>query len=432
MEQKKTKLNLGCGITYKPDHFNIDKFNNFIADKICGVDDLLFKTNSIEIIEAHHLIEHFDYIHCKYVLSEWFRVLKPNGKLIIETPDLEKTFQKFRDSNSENKKIILQWIYGIDSLGMQHKIGFSWELIRELLSEIGFENILREKPKTYLYEPGMRIVAQKPENFLEKQLFACFRKKLKKELKTDDSYLLIPLENWVNQLFNIYSKEFKTNKNSCFKKIVSKISICNPIIPKIFWEECINYGFIKRDEINHNLMNYLVQIEFHKKSFSLWVKRKKTAKDSAGEAFKNFIEDLEFMIVQCLADKNLNYKEKLNYINSLDSADIKIFDFQIIQFEARKLFNQGVKEFYKKNYFEALNLFLKSVKINPNNPLNYWNMARLGIILNYKIEKIENDYKNTLSLISDKEIKNRIIIELNNILNKMSNLVPKIPIPEDY
>jgi len=432
MEQRKTKLSLGCGIVYKPGYLNIDKFNNSVADEIYNVDDLPFEPNSLDTIEALHLIEHFDYIHCKYVLSEWFRVIKPTGRLIIETPDLEETFKKFKHSNLESKKTTLQWIYGIDSPGMQHKTGFNWELIKNLLSEIGFENVTKEKPSTYLYEPGMRIVCQKPKNFLDKQLVACFRKRLKKELEISDSYLLIPLENWVRGVLDIYSEEFRRNKESCLNKIIAKSSICNPLIPKIFLEECINCGLVEKDKLNNDLMNYLIEIEFHKKLFSLWIKRKKAIEDDIGEIFKNFVEDLESTIIQCLADENLDYKERLNYIEGLNRANIKIFDFQVIQFEARKLFNRGVKQFCKRNFLEALNLFLESVKINPTNPLNYWNTARLKINLNYETEKIVEDYKNALFLILDKNAKQKIAMELNNVLNKKSNLVPKIPIPEDY
>jgi len=430
--QTKIKLHLGCGVVYKPGYLNIDKFDNSVADKICDADDLPFESNSIDKIESFHLIEHFDYIHCKYVLSEWFRVLKSTGKLIIESPDLEETFKKFKHSNLESKKTTLQWIYGVDGPGMQHKTGFDWELIKNLLSEIGFENIRREKPRVHLYEPGMRIVSQKPKNFLDKQLAACFRKRLRKELEISDSYLLIPLENWISEVFCIYSKEFKRNKETCFSKIISKTSLCNPRIPKIFLEECINVGLIEKEKIDDDLLNYLIQIEFHKKLFTLWVKRKKSIANDPREIFKNFIEDIESMITQCLSDKSLEYEERLSYINGLDPVDIKIFDFEVIQLEARKLFNQGVKQFFKRNFLEALNLFLESVKTNPANPLNYWNIARLRVILHYGVEKIAEDYKNALFLIPDKDAKKKIATELNNVLNKRSNLTAEIPISEDY
>jgi predicted SAM-dependent methyltransferase len=127
------KLNLGCGFVYKPGYVNIDKFDGSVADKISDAGDLPFESNSVDLIEADQLIEHFDHIHCKYVLSEWFRVLKPGRILVLETPDLEKSIGKFIPSEPETKKTTLQWIYGIDSPGMQHKTGFTFDLLKNLL-----------------------------------------------------------------------------------------------------------------------------------------------------------------------------------------------------------------------------------------------------------------------------------------------------------
>lgn len=143
------------------------------------------------------MIEHFDWVHCKYVLSEWFRVLNPGGTLVLETPDLKRSFQKFMKGNIERKKNSLQWIYGIDSRGLQHKAGFTFPLLKHLLGQIGFEEISLKEAKTHTYEPGMRIECKKPSKWVEDQLFACFRKRLKRSLDINDSYILLPLETWV-------------------------------------------------------------------------------------------------------------------------------------------------------------------------------------------------------------------------------------------
>ena len=96
------------------------------------------------------------------------------------------------------------------------------------------------------------------------------------------------------------------------------------------------------------------------------------------------------------------------------------------------MFNQGVKEFYNRNFSKALNLFLKSVKINSVNPLSYWNIARLKIILRYNQAEVAEDYKNTLSLTKNKKVRKELTLELNNVINKRSNSVRKMPISEDY
>lgn len=429
MMDEKIKLNLGCGFVYKPGYINIDRFDNSVADKICDIADLPFESNSVDLIEAYQLIEHFDYVHCKYTLSEWFRVLKSKGILIIETPDLEKSFEKFVSANLETKKTTLQWIYGIDSLGIQHKTGFTFSLLRDLLKEIGFEGISREEPKTHRYEPGVRVICRKTENNSEKQLFACFRKRLKNKLKIDDSFILIPLEGWLRIVSNSF-KELK-NKDNCINEIVSKTVICNPYISLAFLEECINFNVIEKSEIKDkiDLLNYLAEREFHKKVFSLWIKSKKNA-GGVEKEFKNFISRLESLILDLLGNQE-KYKERLMYIVNLDSSDIEILDFHLVAWEAKKLFNMGVKQFYKKNFSGALNLFLRSSKINPNSPLVYWNMARLGCILKLEKHKIIENYEKALSFIKNKEDREEIAIELKYTRNGGIDLIQKEPISRD-
>ena len=61
---EKTRLNLGCGIIYKPGYINIDIYGS-VEDVTSNANDLPFISNSVDEIEAYHLIEHFDYIHHK-------------------------------------------------------------------------------------------------------------------------------------------------------------------------------------------------------------------------------------------------------------------------------------------------------------------------------------------------------------------------------
>src|SRR4030042_1601975 len=123
------KLNIGCGKIYKKYFVNIDVFDKTIADKIMSADDLKFSSNSIERIEASQLIEHFGLFKSIYVLSEWFRVLKPNGTLIIETPDIEESFKKFLYGNLEARKNSITWIYGLETPGMTHKFSYPEDLL---------------------------------------------------------------------------------------------------------------------------------------------------------------------------------------------------------------------------------------------------------------------------------------------------------------
>ncbi len=61
------------------------------VDHVCNANDLaLFGDNTISDIYASHVLEHFDYNgELMATLQEWFRVLEPEGKLMISVPDLD-------------------------------------------------------------------------------------------------------------------------------------------------------------------------------------------------------------------------------------------------------------------------------------------------------------------------------------------------------
>jgi len=428
---REIKLNLGCGSAYKPGYVNMDRYDSSVADTICDVGRLPVKPNSVDLIEASQVVEHFDYVHCKYLLSEWFTVLSPKGTLILETPDLEKTSKKLISSDFKTQQTTLQWAYGIDSPGMQHKTGFTFTLLRSLLKEIGFEKVSREKPITHKYEHGIRTVCRKPESSLEKQLFACFRKRLRGKLKADDSYALIPLESWLSKIFGTYA-ELKENKETCINQIISKTVMCHPYVPLAFLEECTAFGVIQESEMRAriDLLNWLAEMQFHKKVFSLWMKSKKSVNRQEEES-TNFVSRLESLMLDILSGC-AEYKGSLEYIANLKPTNIEIFDFHLVSLEARKSFNQGVRYFHRGESPEALDCLLKSSRMNPGYPLSYWNMARLGCILEMEEYEIIGNYEKALKLAKSGKGKRSLKTELEYVREGRSLLIPKEPVPEDW
>lgn len=88
--QKKLKLHLGCGSKYIPGFFHIDALQFPHVDRQGLVDHLEFLPDeSVELIYACHVLEHFGRHKVDDVLREWHRVLQPGGVLRLAVPDFQ-------------------------------------------------------------------------------------------------------------------------------------------------------------------------------------------------------------------------------------------------------------------------------------------------------------------------------------------------------
>ena len=82
----KQKLNLACGKKYLKDYVNLDIDAKYKPDVVWNLDKFPypFEDNSFNEILASHILEHVD--KPDKTMKELYRILKPNGKLIILFP----------------------------------------------------------------------------------------------------------------------------------------------------------------------------------------------------------------------------------------------------------------------------------------------------------------------------------------------------------
>jgi predicted SAM-dependent methyltransferase len=142
MRCKNMKLNLGCGLDKKQGYINIDIRKEVKPDLIWNLENIPypFESNSIEEIIAKDVLEHFPFRKVENILKEWFRILKPQGKLYIQTPDLIAICYKVILNNNYTWKDISYWVYGGQDYNENfHKSGFTIPTIRKLLESIGFK-----------------------------------------------------------------------------------------------------------------------------------------------------------------------------------------------------------------------------------------------------------------------------------------------------
>ena len=107
------KINLGCGKNYIPGFIHVDLDDHTHIDYRSNVKDLsFFEKDSADLIYSSHTLEYFDRKEVVEVLSEWYRVLKPNGVLRIAVPDFEAIVKVYKKYNDLDHQGILGPLYG--------------------------------------------------------------------------------------------------------------------------------------------------------------------------------------------------------------------------------------------------------------------------------------------------------------------------------
>jgi len=79
-------LDVGCGGNKVPGALGVDRLSLPGVDVVCNFEGspLPFETSTVDIIHTRHTLEHISDL--EYVLREFLRVLKPNGKLYVTVP----------------------------------------------------------------------------------------------------------------------------------------------------------------------------------------------------------------------------------------------------------------------------------------------------------------------------------------------------------
>ncbi len=98
------KLHLGSGKNIKDGYINIDAYVDDPRIEKFDIFNLPYRDNEIDEILTEHLIEHIKFKDEEKFWRESYRVLKPGGILICETPDMEWLCQRFVEAIDDFKE----------------------------------------------------------------------------------------------------------------------------------------------------------------------------------------------------------------------------------------------------------------------------------------------------------------------------------------
>ena len=139
-----SRLHLGCGKKHIPGFFHVDIQPFPHIDHIGAAENLDFiADDTVELIYACHVLEHFGRFQIVDVLREWCRVLQPGGVLRLAVPDFSACAAIYYE---EGLKDGLSGLVGLVCGGQRdatdfHRMIFDAPLLSGLLFQAGFSAV---------------------------------------------------------------------------------------------------------------------------------------------------------------------------------------------------------------------------------------------------------------------------------------------------
>ena len=145
------KLCIGCGDFKLDGYINIDNRKEVQPDLVHDITNPLpYEDNLIDEIYSRHVIEHFYRNVAIKILRDWYRALKPTGKLNIIVPNIDYHARQLvgQVSNPFPNQVdhAMAGFYGWatkHSDANQHFWGYTETSLTIVLKEIGFKSVIR-------------------------------------------------------------------------------------------------------------------------------------------------------------------------------------------------------------------------------------------------------------------------------------------------
>jgi GT2 family glycosyltransferase/predicted SAM-dependent methyltransferase len=150
------RLNLGSGYAPIPGFINIDNRPEVNPDLVCDVlEGLPYEDNSIDEIQAYDFLEHIPIGKTIQVITEIWRILKPDGHFESFTPDAEMGQGAFQDPTHVSFWVKNSWLYFSDLLSRK---------LYDIKANFNILSIERVKTGNHVYH--LKVIAKAIKNLM--------------------------------------------------------------------------------------------------------------------------------------------------------------------------------------------------------------------------------------------------------------------------
>ncbi len=362
---------------------NIDAFDATVANQIMSAYYLMFEDNVASLIECTQVLEHLGAAKSLYALAECFRVLRPGGALLLKTPDIEEAFKMFLRKGKAQRAYLMNWIYGLDTPGMAHRFAFTEDLLTQMLQQTGFVQIQTTRQGKGSIQPSIRATCQKPHEYKPYQLMSWVRRTLQEKgvvnldnqvEALDQEPLLRDLGSYALNLAQGFDEEILNRK-------IVETTIYSPQIALAFLNEAIQARFLLASQVTDQLhiLDRLVELNFP--AILLYLLTQLPTDEGTQQQAVRTIQRIGMKTV----DKLLKGKQRSTVLKELRETrkgitkvyDITYFSDTVIQQLAAKQFALATKAFAEQQLSKAEALFMEGLRLDRDNLLATWNLARL-------------------------------------------------------
>ncbi len=383
------KINIGCGHSYKKGFINVDAFDRSVADMVMSAHHLEFEDNVADFVECSHVLEHLGAVRSIYAIAEFYRVLKPGGTLRIATPDIETAFESFKERNSDDRKYLMNWIYGLDTEGMSHKYGYPEELLRDLLSEAGFVSIQTKQRWINSNQPELLASCKKPLRIDGFHLVSKYRHKLIEDhvIRIDNQVIGLDQDRIVQRTSQAI---VETSPNELLpSRVIIDACLESPDICLVFVRFLVQCGYV--------IPSALLEAAELAKSLALpevlavILEQLPDVPESQDELLLDTLEMGRKSIMKMAKPKQRDsvvaaLERTRNQIS--EPLGLALFSEEAIEQASLRVLSTGIQAFAKDDLNNALSLLKRSIHLNRLNLLARWNLARVSYLLNGEAEAV--------------------------------------------